>query len=58
MPAHLLEGHFQLPTHHEPAEDLLRSGVEFGTQEELGFEPAFGITGLGKRSPLRRGLPI
>jgi hypothetical protein len=36
MPAHLLEGYFQLPVHHKPGEDLLRIGIEVGTQEGLG----------------------
>src|SRR5215210_3544263 len=44
VPAHLLEGHFQLPAHHEPREDLLRIGIEVGTQQCLGFELSFGIT--------------
>src|SRR5215210_3880569 len=43
MPAHLLEGYFQLPAHHEPGEDLLRIGLKVGTQEGLGFELSFGI---------------
>src|SRR5215213_496740 len=38
MSTHLLEGHFQLPAHHKPGEDLLRIGVKVGTQEGLGFE--------------------
>src|SRR5215208_2968644 len=39
VPPHLLlEGYFQLPTHHEPREDLLRIGVQIGTQEGLGLE--------------------
>src|SRR5215208_4443177 len=44
VPAHLLEGHLQLPAHHKPTEDLLRISVEVGTQEGLGFEPSFRIT--------------
>src|SRR5215213_1850659 len=38
MPAHLLEGYFQLPTHNEPREDRLRVGFEVGAQERLGLE--------------------
>ena len=37
MPTHLLEGYFQLPTHHEPREDLLGIGLEVGTQPVPGF---------------------
>jgi hypothetical protein len=44
MPTHLLEGYFQLPTHHEPADDLLRIGVEIGTQKDPGFELSFRLT--------------
>jgi hypothetical protein len=44
MPAHLLEGYFQLPAHHEPQEDLLRIGIEVATQKGLGFELSFRIT--------------
>src|SRR3712207_6933601 len=33
VPTHLLEGHLQLPAHHEPGEDLVRIGLEVGTQE-------------------------
>src|SRR5918993_1842106 len=43
MPARLLEGHLQLPAHHEPRDDLLRIGFEVGTKEGLGFEPSFRI---------------
>jgi hypothetical protein len=38
MPAHLLEGYFQLPAHHKPTEDLLWIGIEVGTQEGLCLE--------------------
>src|SRR5215213_322923 len=31
MPAHLLEGYFQLPAHHKPGDDLLRIGLKVGT---------------------------
>src|SRR5215207_379238 len=31
MPAHLLEGHLQLPAHHKPADDLLWIGLKVGT---------------------------
>src|SRR5215211_2433546 len=44
MPTHLLEAHFQLPTHDEPREDLLRIGVKIGTEESLGFELAPWVT--------------
>src|SRR5215211_779520 len=43
MPSHLLEGHFQLPTHNKPTEDLLRLGFKVGTQKGLGFELALRI---------------
>src|SRR5919112_1032395 len=60
MPAHLLESYFQLPAHHEPAEDLLRIGIEVGTQDGLGLELSFRITdqnptdGYGEQA---RGVP-
>src|SRR5829696_7464931 len=44
MPTHLLEGHFQLPAHHKPTEDLLGIGLKVGTQQCLGFELSFRIT--------------
>src|SRR5215211_2706220 len=43
MPAHLLEGHLQLPAHHKPTYDLLRVSIEVCTQQSLGFERSFGI---------------
>src|SRR3712207_5754246 len=44
MPPCLLEGHFQLPAHNKPTDDLLRIGVEVGTQEGLGFEPSSWVS--------------
>jgi hypothetical protein len=45
VPTHLLEGYFQLPTHHKPAEDLLRIGLKIGTQQSLlGFELSPWVT--------------
>jgi hypothetical protein len=43
MLTHLLEGYFQLSTHHEPADKLLRLGIEIGTQRGLRFELSFRI---------------
>src|SRR5215210_4623032 len=60
MTTHLLEGYFQLPAHHEPAEDLLRIGLKVATQEDLGLELSFGIAhqdpahGYGEQA---RGVP-
>src|SRR5215211_2902478 len=50
MLTHLLEGHFQLPAHHKPTEDLLRIGIEVGTQQCLGFELSFRITDETQRT--------
>ena len=60
MSAYLLEGHFQLPTRDEPREDLLRIGVEIGTQKGLGLELSLWVMdhnpahGHGEQS---RGVP-
>ena len=43
MLTYLLEGYFQLSTHHEPADKLLRLGIEIGTQRGLRFELSFRI---------------
>jgi len=38
MPLCLLEGHFQLPAHHKPKDDLLWISFKVGTEEGLSFE--------------------
>src|ERR1700681_1998086 len=43
MGAGFLEGDFDLPTAHEPGEDVARTCVEIGGEEGLRFEFAFGI---------------
>src|SRR5215210_1191503 len=60
MPSYLLEGHFQLPTHDEPREDLLWIGLKVGTQKRLRFELSLWIAhkdptqGYGEQA---RGVP-
>ena len=38
MPTGLLEGHFQLPAHHEPTYYPLRIGVEVGEEKLIGLQ--------------------
>ena len=52
VPMHLLEGHLQLPAHHEPGDDLPRIGVEIGTKEGPGFEPRSEERRVGKECRL------
>ncbi len=58
MPAHLLEGHFQLPAHNKPTEDLLRIGFEVGTQEGLSFELSLRITGISTQRTGTANKPV
>jgi hypothetical protein len=60
MPPCLLEGHFQLPAHHKPTDDLLWVSFKVGTQKSLGFELSLRVSekdpaqGYGEQA---RGIP-
>ena len=53
--AHFLEGDLQLPTQHEPVDDLDRIDTEVGAEQSLGLKLPEGVS---DRDPASGGRPL